>query len=137
MHQRVSRLGSGFDVVILRNSSTDGSSLRPLRRRRSCRAVRCHLPRTFRCEEQDALPPAPSAMQVHRPPSSIVTGATSTQKKLPSCTKWNLCPSNSCSLFRCHDTCDRTHRLFLAVGAPNTRFLLNQCDQIRISVVNW
>jgi len=59
---------------------------------------------TFRCEEQEARPPAPTATQVHRPPSSITTGATSTQKKLPSCTKWKRSPSTSCSLFRCHDT---------------------------------
>ena len=115
-------LTEGFGVVILRNSATNCSM--PYTGRegwRNCAAVQSlnctvtqlysHSPSTFRCEEQEARPPAPAATQVHRPPSSITTGATSTQKKLPSCTKWNRSPSTSCSLFRCHDTCDRTLRL--------------------------
>jgi len=101
-------LAEGFGVVILRNPSTIGSMSFGTEGCRTCQTVRSHSPSTFRCEEQEARPPAPTATQVHRPPSSITTGATSTQKKLPSCTKWNRSPSTSCSLFRCHDTCERT-----------------------------
>jgi len=104
-------LVEGFGVVILRNSATNGSMSFGRVGFRTCQTVRSHSPSTFRCEEQEARPPAPTATQVHRPPSSITTGATSTQKKLPSCTKWNRSPSTSCSLFRCHDTCNRTLRL--------------------------
>ena len=108
----------GFGVVILKNSATNGSMSFGMEGCRTCQTVRSYSPSTFRCEEQEARPPAPTATQVHRPPSSITTGATSTQKKLPSCTKWKRSPSTSCSLFRCHDTCDRTLTL---VGVLNNR----------------
>jgi hypothetical protein len=104
-------LAEGFGVVILRNSAVNCSMPFGREEWRTFQTGRSHSPSTFRCEEQEARPPAPTATQVHRPPSSITTGATSTQKKLPSCTKWNRSPSTSCSLFRCHDTCNRALRL--------------------------
>lgn len=79
-------------------------------------------PSTLRFEKQEVLPPVLSAIQVQRPPSSTMTGATSTQKKLPSCTKWNRSPSSTRSLFRSHETCSHSQILLTTAVASNNDF---------------